>query len=93
MEKEKKYTGYGYHGGGRKPTGIKRASIAISGQPEELEQLKANAKKAGKTVSAFILDALVRNSPIESLKDFKELTPEESEALEAEINLAPLEEI
>jgi hypothetical protein len=22
MEKEKKYTGYGYHGGGRKSTGI-----------------------------------------------------------------------
>lgn len=82
---EKKYSGYGYHGGGRKPTGIKRASIAISGQPEELEQLKENARAAGKTVSAFILDALVRNYP--------GTTPEENEALEAEINLAPLEEI
>lgn len=83
--KEKKYIGYGYHGGGRKPTGIKRASIAISGQPEELEQLKENARAAGKTVSAFILDALVRNYP--------GTTPEENEALETEINLAPLEEI
>lgn len=90
MAKEKKYSGYGYHGGGRKPTGIKRASIAISGQPEELEQLKINAAKAGKTVSSFILDALVRNYPSKTLK---ELTPEESEALETEINLAPLEEI
>jgi len=85
MSKEKKYVGYGYHGGGRKPTGIKRASIAISGQPEELEQLKENAKAAGKTVSAFIMDALVRNYP--------GTTPEGNEALETEINLAPLEEI
>ena len=85
MAKEKKYVGYGYHGGGRKPTGIKRASIAISGQPEELEQLKENARAAGKTVSAFILDALVRNYP--------GTTTEENEALETEINLAPLEEI
>lgn len=82
MAEEKKYVGYGYHGGGRKPTGIKRASIAISGQPEELEQLKENAKAAGKTVSAFILDALVRNYP--------GITPKENRALETEINLAPL---
>lgn len=82
MAEEKKYVGYGYHGGGRKPTGIKRASIAISGQPEELEQLKENAAAAGKTVSAFILDALVRNYPGTS--------SEENEALDAEINLAPL---
>lgn len=82
MAEEKKYVGYGYHGGGRKPTGIKRASIAISGQPEELEQLKENAAVAGKSVSAFILDALVRNYPGSSLK--------KNEALDAEINLAPL---
>lgn len=82
MAEEKKYVGYGYHGGGRKATGIKRASIAISGQPEELEQLKENAAAAGKTVSAFILDALVRNYPGSSL--------EKNEALDAEINLAPL---
>ena len=37
MAEEKKYVGYGYHGGGRKATGIKRISISISGQPEELE--------------------------------------------------------
>lgn len=82
MAEEKKYVGYGYHGGGRKPTGIKRASISISGQPEELEQLKENAAAARKTVSAFILDALVRNYPGTS--------SEENEALDTEINLAPL---
>ena len=63
MTEEKKYKGYGYHGGGRKPTGIKRVSISVSGLPEELEQLKKNAKDKNKTVSAFILDALVRNYP------------------------------
>ena len=39
MENEKpKYTGYGYHGGGRKPTGVKRVSFCVSCQPEELER-------------------------------------------------------
>ena len=82
MAEEKKYVGYGYHGGSRKATGIKRISISISGQPEELEQLKENAAAAGKTVSAFVLDTLVRNYPGTSLK--------ENKALDAEINLAPL---
>ena len=53
---EKKYSGYGYHGGGRKATGIKRVSICISGQPEQIEKLKKMAAREGKTVSAFILE-------------------------------------
>lgn len=51
---EKKYSGYGYHGGGRKPSGIKRISICISGQPEQIEQLKRQAAAANMTVSAYI---------------------------------------
>ena len=43
MAEEKKYSGYGYHGGGRKATGIKRVSICISGQPEQVEELKKMA--------------------------------------------------
>ncbi len=58
-EEEKKYSGYGYHGGGRKPTGIKRVSVNISGQPEEITQLKELAKKSGKNLSRFILDSLL----------------------------------
>lgn len=59
-ESEKKnYSGYGYHGGGRKPTGVKRVSLCISGQPEELEALKKKAAEAGKTVSRFVLDSLL----------------------------------
>ena len=59
MEKseiEKKYSGYGYHGGGRKPTGIKRVSICISGQPKQMLKLKKMAALEEKTVSAFILE-------------------------------------
>lgn len=55
-QKEKKYSGYGYHGGGRKATGIKRVSICISGQPEQIEKLKKMAAQEEKTVSAFILE-------------------------------------
>lgn len=55
-EKEKKYSGYGYHGGGRKATGVKRISICISGQPEQVEKLKELAAQERKTVSAFIFD-------------------------------------
>lgn len=56
MSDEKKYSGYGYHGGGRKPTGIKRVSICISGQPEQIEKLKELAALERKTVSAFIFE-------------------------------------
>lgn len=61
MADQKKYSGYGYHGGGRKPTGIKRVSINISGQPEEIELLKKKASEAGKNVSRFILDMVIQN--------------------------------
>ena len=51
---EKKYSGYGYHGGGRKATGIKRVSICVSGQPEQIEKLKQQAAAENMTVSAYI---------------------------------------
>ena len=55
-EEKKQYTGYGYHGGGRKATGVKRVSICISGQPEQIEKLKKMAAQEEKTVSAFVLE-------------------------------------
>ncbi len=58
-EQVKKYSGYGYHGGGRKPTGVRRVSFSVSCQPEELEAVKAAAAKAGKTVSRFLLDLAI----------------------------------
>ena len=54
MAGEKKYSGYGYHGGGRKATGIKRVAICISGQPEQIEELKQQAAAENMTVSAYI---------------------------------------
>ena len=56
-EEKPKYSGYGYHGGGRKPTGVRRVSFSVSCQPEELEQVKSLAAQAGKTISRFLLDA------------------------------------
>lgn len=55
-----KYSGYGYHGGGRKPTGIKRVSFSVSCQPEELAELKRRAKLSGLTVSKFLLNAALK---------------------------------
>jgi uncharacterized protein (DUF1778 family) len=37
-------------------------SLSLSGQPEELEALRKLAKEAGKTVSGYVLDALVRKA-------------------------------
>ena len=56
MADVKKYSGYGYHGGGRKATGVKRVSICISGQPEQIKKLKQQAAQEKKTVSAFIFE-------------------------------------
>jgi hypothetical protein len=50
---EKKYSGYGYHGGGRKSEG-KSANVAIRCKPEDLEKIKRNARDAGMTVSEYI---------------------------------------
>ena len=54
-------------GAGRKATGQgpARVSLALSGKPEELDRLRELAKRAGKTVSSYVLDALVRSAPVE----------------------------
>lgn len=60
MAEEKKYVGYGYHGGGRKPLPEeqkkKYITISVSGQPEEIVKLKEVAVKNGKSVSRLVLD-------------------------------------
>lgn len=60
-QEKPKYSGYGYHGGGRKPTGrLKQfANTTISGTPEEISALKEAAKNAGKTVSRFVIESLL----------------------------------
>lgn len=59
MSEEKKYSGYGYHGGGRpkKDAEARRCTISISGTPSEIAELKKLAQESGKTVSRFILDS------------------------------------
>lgn len=51
----REYSGYGYHGGGRKPTGVKRTGMSLSGKPEQIAKLKELAKEAGMSHSEFIL--------------------------------------
>lgn len=60
VQVEKKYTGYGYHGGGRprKDVEARRMTISISGTPSEIQELKRLAEESGKTVSRFVLDMI-----------------------------------
>lgn len=55
-ENKPEYYGYGYHGGGRKPTGLKRVTFNVSCQPEELERIRELAKASGKTKSRYLVD-------------------------------------
>ena len=57
-EKEQRRYALAISGGGRKPTGIKRVPICVSGQPEQIEKLKKIAKSKGKSVSKYILDTI-----------------------------------
>jgi len=61
MSEEKKYTGYGYHGGGRprKDVEARRVTISISGTPTEIQKLRELAKENNKTVSRFVLDQVL----------------------------------
>lgn len=53
---DKKYTGYGYHGGGRKKQGTeaKRETVSFVCTPSEKQLLKELAQNAGLSQSQFI---------------------------------------
>ena len=59
---EKKYSGYGYHGGGRKATGRVKiySNTTISGLPEEIDALKAIARSKNKTLSRLVIETFLR---------------------------------
>lgn len=61
-ENEKKYSGYGYHGGGRprKDIEARRVTISISGTQSEIDELKKRAADSGLNVSRFVLDNLTK---------------------------------
>lgn len=63
MKKEKKYSGYGYHGGGRKagtPGKPRLYTMSIVVSEEERTWIREQAIKANKSQSAWILENLRR---------------------------------
>lgn len=61
-DKNKKYSGYGFHGGGRprKDDAAKHKTISISGAESEINKLKTLASEKNKTVSRFVFEDLVK---------------------------------
>ena len=58
-EKEKKYTGYGYHGGGRKKMSESgRKQMQLSLQQDEIDFIKSKAAEAGLPVSRFVMECV-----------------------------------
>lgn len=57
---EKKYSGYGYHGGGRKMTETGRVRFQVSCQPSEEKIIREKAEKAGLSLSRFLVDLALK---------------------------------
>lgn len=58
-EEEKKYTGYGYHGGGRKKMSESgRKQMQLSLQQDEIDFIKFKAAEAGLPVSRFVMECV-----------------------------------
>ena len=58
-EKEKKYTGYGYHGGGRKKMSESgRKQMQLSLQQDEIDFIKSKAAETGLPVSRFVMECV-----------------------------------
>ena len=67
---EKKYKGYGYHGGGRKPSSPdgqpRRTTMTISGTKSEIEAIRKLAMNAAKSVSRYVIErVLVDQEPFD----------------------------
>ena len=59
-QKEKKYSGYGYHGGGRKAKGEepKTTTMSIVCTASERAFIREQAKNCGLSISGFVLAAI-----------------------------------
>ncbi len=57
---EKKYSGYGYHGGGRKKTETGRVRFQVSCQPSEEKIIREKAEKAGLSLSKFLVELALK---------------------------------
>jgi hypothetical protein len=61
MAEEKKYSGYGYHGGGRKAKGSepRTCTMSIVCTQSEKEKIKELAKEADKKISTFCIEKIL----------------------------------
>ena len=55
MAEEKKYTGYGYHGGGRPKAEVPIKKFSISASVNDYDQIKAAAAKQGMSISKYLI--------------------------------------
>lgn len=55
MAEEKKYTGYGYHGGGRPKAEVPIKKFSISASINDYDLIKAEAEKQGMSISKYLI--------------------------------------
>lgn len=55
MTEEKKYTGYGYHGGGRPKAEVPIKKFSISASVNDYDIIKAEAEKQGMSISKYLI--------------------------------------
>lgn len=55
MAEEKKYTGYGYHGGGRPKAEVPIKKFSISASVNDYDIIKAEAEKQGMSISKYLI--------------------------------------
>ena len=62
VAEEKKYSGYGYHGGGRKATGEepRTCTMSIVCTQSEKAKIKELAEKENKTISAYCIEKILK---------------------------------
>lgn len=62
VEKEKNYSGYGYHGGGRKAQGEepRTCTMSIVCTQSEKAKIKELAEKENKTISAYCIEKILK---------------------------------
>ena len=62
VAEEKKYSGYGYHGGGRKAQGEepRTCTMSIVCTQSEKAKIKELAEKENKTISAYCIEKILK---------------------------------
>lgn len=55
MTEEKKYSGYGYHGGGRPKAEVPIKKFSISASVNDYDIIKAEAEKQGMSISKYLI--------------------------------------